>query len=274
LHRGERIIAKVTATGLDSRLDARIAIQDSSGRELAAERATGERDPLLDFTAPSDGAYVVVVHDLLYRGGDPYAYRLVVSRAPLVDAVFPLAAKLGTRQAFTVVGRNLPGGAPWSDPQWQSLTVAVDLPAAPLPVALDGLKPGHAIAPRHALTLPWGAPFLAGSLTLPVVSEEKALSGTILEAPIEVSGTIDFPGNVDAFLFAAKAGVTYEVEAISYRQGLDTDMALAIQRVNGEKLEAVAESDDLFPTISVGLDTRIRDPGSDVQGGGRWRLPG
>ena len=261
LRRGERIIAKVMATKLDSRLDARIAILDSTGRELAADRTTGERDPLLDFTASADGAYVVMVHDLLYRGGDPYAYRLVVSRGPWVDAVFPLAAKLGTRQTFTVVGRNLPGGAPWSDPRWQSLSVAVDLPAAPVPVALDGLKPGHAIAPRHALSLPWGGTFPCGITALPVVSEENSPAGAILQVPVEVSGTIAFPGNVDAFRFATKAGVTYEVEAISYRQGLDTDLALAVQRVNGEKLEAVAESDDLFPTISVGLDTRIRDPG-------------
>ncbi|MBU6301905.1 MAG: hypothetical protein KGS60_10155 [Verrucomicrobia bacterium] len=264
LRAGDRVVLQVAALALDSRADLRIAVLDASGRELAAERGNGERDPRLDFRAAQDGDHVISVHDLLYRGGDAYAYRLVVSKAPTVDALEPMAIRPGESVPLTVIGRNLPGGKPWTDGRWESVTFPVEGGEA-APMTIDGLKPGHAAARRASVALPWGALGEVGLADRPVVPEGSVAPGQSLALPVEVGGRIDFPGNIDVYRFAAKAGESVEVTAVSYRQGMDTDLALTVQRVvlkdGAEVLEPVAESDDLFTVNTIGLDTRIRDPG-------------
>ena len=91
-------------------MDATLAIHDAAGRELATDRDTNRRDPLLAFTAPADGEYTIKLFDFLYRGGNDYFYRLLVSTAPYIDFVFPPVAVPGTKGSFTLYGSHLPGG--------------------------------------------------------------------------------------------------------------------------------------------------------------------
>jgi len=265
LRSGDRVSLCLSALTLDSRADPRVAVLDASGRELAAARGNGERDPLVDFRAETDGDYLVAVHDLLYRGGNDFFYRLVVSKAPRVDALEPLAMGAGATSSLTLIGRNLPAGKPWSDGRWESVALTPVVVGDPSPV-LSGLKPGHSVARRTFVALPWGGMATIGVAENVVRLEASAADGRPLPVPVEVSGRIDFPGNVDVYRFSAKAGETYEVAACSYQQGMDTDLALAVQRVvvkdGKEVVEGIAESDDLFPTSVGGLDTRIRDPGA------------
>ena len=278
LHHGQRVTIRLWSSSLDSRLDGRVAVLDASGRELAAARSSGEREPRLAFTAPSDADYVVTVHDLLFRGGDSYVYRLQISDAPEVEAVYPLAVQQGSKQAITLIGQNLPGGTPWMDSRWQSLTREIEVPANPVWATLNGVKPAHEMVPQINLPLPGVGPVHVALTSLPVVAEALAGTGSPLLPPVEVHGRIDFPGNVDVFRFAAKAGTSYDVEAVSYRQGADTDLALTVQRVLSrdgvESLEPVAESDDLSTSMNLGFDARNRDPGLTFQstGGGIYQI--
>jgi hypothetical protein len=104
LHRGQRIRVECHAAGIDSRLQPVIAIADEAGNDLAVER----RDRPLDFTAATDGACIVKVHDLSFQGGPHCFYRLVV-REPAADTAPPPA----TRQvnAFSWPPTGLPDRA-------------------------------------------------------------------------------------------------------------------------------------------------------------------
>ena len=85
MRRGQRVVIECQAQRLDSPLDATLTLTDAGGRQLAANGDWFGRDPLLDFTAPADGDVFVNVHDLSYRGGQPY--RLVITDRPRVENV-------------------------------------------------------------------------------------------------------------------------------------------------------------------------------------------
>ena len=70
--RGQRLIVDCAARGIDSKLTPTVVVGDGAGRDLAVERRGGA----LDFAVPKDGAYTVKVHDLTFKGGPAFYYRL------------------------------------------------------------------------------------------------------------------------------------------------------------------------------------------------------
>lgn len=77
--KGQRIVVDCATRGIDSKLDAVVIIADAAGRDLLVERRGGT----LDFTVPADGKYVIKVHELTFKGGQAYYYRLAVSELPV-----------------------------------------------------------------------------------------------------------------------------------------------------------------------------------------------
>ncbi len=76
--KGQRVVVDCATRGIDSKLDATVIIADAAGRDLLVERRGGA----LDFTVPGDGKYVIKVHELTFKGGQAYYYRLAVSELP------------------------------------------------------------------------------------------------------------------------------------------------------------------------------------------------
>lgn len=74
----QRVIVDCATRGIDSKLDAVVIVADSAGRDLLVERRGG----VLDFTVPSDGKYVIKVHELTFKGGAAYYYRLGLWELP------------------------------------------------------------------------------------------------------------------------------------------------------------------------------------------------
>ncbi|MCA9069953.1 MAG: serine protease [Planctomycetaceae bacterium] len=86
----QRIVVQCAAKGVDSKLNAVVILADSQGRDLLVERRGGA----LDFLVPEDGQYVIKVHELTYKGGAEYFYRLVVQDYPKSE---PIAALPSTK---------------------------------------------------------------------------------------------------------------------------------------------------------------------------------
>ncbi|MGC4006934.1 MAG: PPC domain-containing protein [Pirellulales bacterium] len=61
MKKGQRLLAECLAFRADSQLDATLILYDATGNELARSNDVLRRDPLLDFTAPTDGIYVVEI---------------------------------------------------------------------------------------------------------------------------------------------------------------------------------------------------------------------
>ncbi len=75
---GQRIIVDCATRGIDSKLDAVLIVADAAGRDLVVERRGGA----LDFSVPSDGRFVIKVHELTFQGGTPNFYRLALWEQP------------------------------------------------------------------------------------------------------------------------------------------------------------------------------------------------
>lgn len=72
--KGQRVVVDCAAPGIDSKLAPVVIVANSQGQDLTVER----RGDLLDFTAPTDGPFLIKVHDLTFKGGVGYFYRLAL----------------------------------------------------------------------------------------------------------------------------------------------------------------------------------------------------
>ena len=102
----QRILVRAMTREIDSKLIPNLAVYDAQRRELSRIRRSG----LLDFTAPSEGDYLVEVHDQTYRGGDDFACLLLLTTGPHLDMAVPCILEMGRTNRVALYGRNLPGG--------------------------------------------------------------------------------------------------------------------------------------------------------------------
>jgi hypothetical protein len=92
--KGDALLLELRAARLGSPLEGVLTVLDAGGKELAKAEAAGPRpDPVLAFTAPADGRYVVRVADRFRgRGGAAFAYRLRLAPPPAPSFRLELAA--------------------------------------------------------------------------------------------------------------------------------------------------------------------------------------
>ncbi len=104
--RGQRVIVDCATRGIDSKLNATVIVADATGRDLLVERRGG----VLDFAVPADGTYVIKIHELTYKGGPAFYYRLGLwEQAPGT----PIVRQPGTKpvNAFSWPPPGLPATA-------------------------------------------------------------------------------------------------------------------------------------------------------------------
>lgn len=94
--KGHRYIVNCNARGIDSKLNAVLIIGDGEGRDLVVERRGGT----VDFTAAYDGKHIVKIHDLTFKGGPAYFYRLSIQELQAGDSV-PVFATTKTVSSFS-----------------------------------------------------------------------------------------------------------------------------------------------------------------------------
>ncbi len=80
---GQRILVDCAAKGIDSKLNPVVIVADANGQDVAVERRGGA----IDFVVPEDGAYVIKVHDLTFKGGAHYFYRLNLTALGETDQI-------------------------------------------------------------------------------------------------------------------------------------------------------------------------------------------
>ena len=94
--KGHRYVLNCDSRGIDSKLDAVLIIADGVGRDLLVER----RGDTLDFTATNDGKHILKIHDLTFKGGPAYFYRLSLQELPS-GAPLPTFASTKTVSSFS-----------------------------------------------------------------------------------------------------------------------------------------------------------------------------
>ena len=261
--KGERILVECAAREIDSRMSSVLAVLDASGREIESAR----KGALLDFTAPSDGQFLITLHDLTFAGGADYFYRLTVSKGPYVDFIFPPAGVAGSKTTFTLFGRGLPGGKPANlrggdKKPLEKLDIEITLPAAtdaarnvftrPVSAVDDGLF--YSLKSADGAS---NAVFIGFSSALLIREAEpnnKAGQAQKISVPCEVAGQFFPAADVDCYAFDAKKGDVYWIEVFSHRTGRTTSPFLLVQREGTDIKEVYASDADpggkRFTTLS------------------------
>ncbi len=276
---GQRILIVCRAGQIDSPLDPVVSISDEAGALLAQSRQTQNAEAVIDLTAASSEVWTVQVTDALYRGGPQYGYRLTVGPLPYIEYVFPPAALPGTNGAFTLYGRQLPGGQPagidLDGRPLEKLDVSIPIPANvaelnPAGVPLSSEQFGVDFVP-YQVTGPGGRSnfALVSAAGAPVVMEagnDDPAQPQRLELPCEVAGQFYPQRDRDWFAFDGKQGDVVNIEVFSQRLGVPTDASLIIEQIVRD--EAGEESATLIARVEDQLDrpggheldTRTTDP--------------
>jgi hypothetical protein len=244
---GQRLIVDCSAYRIDSRLDAVLVLYNSAGEEIERSHDYLRRDPLIDFTVPADGQYLVAVRDLVYAGSRRSVYRLSVGVAPHLDFVFPPAGMAGSDGRYRLFGQNLPGGQPTGEfsvdgKPLEMLEVSIPLPDDP---ATQRMAAGLLLEPvemgvdgvEFQLDSPGGRsnPVWVSLATAPVVAEQQPNDdpdhAQTIGLPCECVGQFYPRGDRDWYTFEAHKGDTYWIEVFAQRLGLPADPQLLIQQV-------------------------------------------
>ena len=225
---GQVISCEVNAARIGSGLDSRLEVLDSNGRVIAENSDTFGADSFVRFTAPSDGKYVVRIHDIRFEGLQHYVYRLTISAGPWLDRVYPLGGKRGSTVPLQLFGANLP-----SDRQEFVVPPLGGSPSSPASVNVPLSAGGTTNA------------FLeADDLTEHLEAEpnNEIAQAKNIELPCVLNGRIDQAGDIDLWSFTGKKGDAWQFDLRASRLGSELDSVLTLLDSAGKM---VATADDL-----------------------------
>jgi hypothetical protein len=272
--KGQRVVFSCLASSIDSRFHPGIEVYDGKGKQLTSGRDYHENDAVTDCTLPDDGDYYVrLFHFTHTQGSAEHFYRLGISTAPWIDAVFPCAVEAGKTTSVTVYGRNLPGGkleasALVGDRVLEKITVNITAPSStggtPVPpfsglvtpkmAALDGFE--------YRLRNDSGSsnPVLIGLARAPVVldngNNDTPETAQEVPLPCEIAGHVEKPRDRDWYAFTAKKGDVYNIDILSDRLGAPTYMYFMLKNDKSD----LKESDDNPDILSRKFYSRSEDP--------------
>ncbi len=220
-------------------MQAVLTLYDAQGKELAYADDYGfDPDPVLFFSVPRDGEYVIQIHDALYRGREDFVYRLTAGEQPFVTSFFPLGGQAGQPLQIALNGWNLPEKTAYLDTKPDGPRIRqtrFSWPKGlsnPLYYAVDALPESSETEPNNRLSA-------AQKVSFPQI----------------INGCISSPGDVDVFSFEGNAGQEIVAEIMARRLGSPVDSFLELLDAEGRVL---ARNDD-YADRSFGLLTHHAD---------------
>lgn len=279
---GQRVTIDCQAARLDSMLDASLTVLNSSGAAVASRGDYFGRDPFIDFVAPAEGDYRIVINDLSFRGGLPY--RLVISDRPHVENVFPRAIQVDQATDLIISGRNLGPDSAVSErmlfdqplsQRSQAFTAAADVLGlrayrflehptqhSVMPTAATCTLTGMQFRPDCGGRAALNAVTLMASetpVTLEVEPNDQA-APQALTLPAVVSGRFDAPREADWYEFTVAENGSYSVDVFCERIAGGADPYVVLVDDQGKRLQ---ELDDFGHRVNA-FDGHLRDPSGTV----------
>lgn len=214
---GERLVFNCNAYRLneasqDSFLPV-LYLYDDKGKELKRNIGYFGLDPLIDWTAPAEGKYVILIRDMLYRGTPKSIYRLSMGSLPYKTFVYPAGGKRGTTLKVTVGGENM-------------VATTVDMPVPQnAPVGVRSVKTAQGVFR-----------FVAGDYEEYV---EKDIEGPqAISLPLSINGRIQAANEEDKYTFAIDKDHlgAYSFEVFADRVGSPVIGRLTLRDAKGRAL--------------------------------------
>ena len=277
--KGQRVVFSCLASSIDSRFTPGLGIYDANDRLLAENLNYKGQDALADCILPDDGDYHVRVYQFTHTGGNQeYFYRLTVSTAPWIDAVFPPVLEPGKATQVTVYGRNLPGGQPdptakVGDAVLEKITVSITPPTGeaalhsivfsglvtPAMSALDGFE--YRLKNATGASNPYFLTFARAPVVLDNGNNDSADMAQEISVPCEIAGRIEKRRDRDWYVFTGKKGDVLNFELFGDRLGSPGDLYFILRNATNKKaVSTIVELDDNPDILSPKFFARTDDP--------------
>ena len=254
--KGQRVSIEVVANRLGSPLDPVVRLLDASGKELIYsddEPAIGP-DCRFRFTVPTNGQYVVEIHDLAYQGGPKHRYRLRAGNFPLASAPFPLGARQGARTKVQFIGSDVQGVRPVN-------VLASSSARVPLSVRFPGGS-GSGFVTLATSRLPE---------LMEIEPNETPETATKIFIPSVVNGRFTRPKDRDWFEFSAAKGQRLVFSGRTRSLGSPCDLFMRLFSAGGDPLSQAdisgANEGTLTNTFNEAGTYRLRVEELNRQGG-------
>ncbi|MEI7851669.1 MAG: hypothetical protein WCH86_07535 [Kiritimatiellales bacterium] len=221
-----------------------LTLYDAKGNQVAYDDDYQcSPDPVLIYTVPADGDYMLSIRDSIFRGREDFVYRISIGELPFIERIFPLGGAVNSTADVSLYGANLPYTkmnlkTGYNAPDIQQIRVEKNglrsnvrnFSVSPLPDSPER-EPNNQFSQAQAVT-----------------------------NDIVINGTIGKPGDQDWFCFDGRAGEKKTVEVLARRLGSPLDSRLTL--FNAQK-QSLATNDD-FADKSFGLITHQADSRMDV----------
>ena len=218
---GQTLVAAMDAYTAGVSMDALMLLRDARGVKLAFNHDAHSLDPRLTWKCPRDGAYVLQMacfkfpanSTSSFGGGTGLTYRVTLTNGPYLRHAWP-AAISGGEALIALRGWNLVNDTARARAQENDTEL---------------------VLPIEAINGPLRLPVTGRPET--VEREPNDVNATAnASGPVNISGRIDRPGDVDRFAFDAKKGQRYRVDLDSFKLGFLLDAELAIEDNTGKVL--------------------------------------
>jgi hypothetical protein len=273
--KGQRVVVSCLAAHLDSKLYPALHLYRRGGAPLAFNRDYDGYNAVVDAVLPADDDYYVRLFAFTYtQGGPEHFYRLSISMAPWIDAVFPPVVEPGKETKVTVYGRNLPGGKP--DPSavtdgmvLEKATLTVTAPkeeavgrlrftghVAPRASGLNGFE--YRLKNESGTSNPYFLAFAQAPVVLDNENNDTPEAAQEVTLPCEIAGRIEKKRDRDWYRFRAKKGEVYTIEAQGERLGSPLNLYYTLRPEGAKAGQEFADNPEtLHPTQFF---TRSDDP--------------
>ncbi|TWT40715.1 Chromosome partition protein Smc [Thalassoglobus neptunius] len=276
----QRVILSCATASIDSQTEPVLAVYDATGRHrLKWKQASGSGDCTFAFDVPADGEYLLRLHDITFRNGPNFYYRLHIHDGPQIEFALPPYLTAGSTAPVQIFGYNL-SGSQLTDQmvdgsRLESVTVDVSAPEhalqlsvenriAPLASGTDGFTYRFTSNDRVSNPITFGLTPLPA--TLETEPNQEGTSAQLVNAPVVIGGQFSAPGDSDAFRFSAKAGDVWYLEAISERLQTLGDPLLIVNRITSnpdgtESVQRITAQDDTGTNLLANtFETQSDDP--------------
>lgn len=243
---GQTMVFEVRARGLGSALDGRLSLHDASGTTLASTEGTdGGIDPVLTFTAATDGIHILRIADVEYGGSANHFYRILAGAFPRVDSVFPLGAAPGVAVEVELGGPNIA-------PQTRTTVVpAADARDGSLLAVAFSEEGGQRSFNARSVVVSNGP-----QAVLDRACGEPSAAFPIA-APGGVSARLGSPGEIHYHRFTARKGERWIIEVHGQRLGGAIDPVIEVADIHGRTIERAV----LRPVSETNLTFRDHNAG-------------
>lgn len=241
---------------MQARVDPMITLRTAQGATVAASDNHYAGDPLLNYTFAQAGDYLLEVRDVRYQGNVDWTYAIEVNGRPFVTQVFPPVAIQGATRNVTAIGFHLAPDAQVALAEAQAgrfiASIASswnELPTNEFFVFNMGLDPQWKMVTEQNVA-PATSTAADGSTVAAVGAP------TPFSFPAVLAGQIQRPGEVDRFVFDAKAQEKFTLEVFARRLQSDLDPKI---RITNEQGALISEADDATYHRVISADSLLEN---------------